>query len=220
MKIYTSHIPSVSIAEESIFTNIFRTRFLQYPASRPAFVDATTGFTVTRGELKDLSLSFAWGLREEFSKLGGQKLKRGDTVMIFSPNSVAWPVILFGSVAAGIRSTLANSAYTPREVEHQWKDSGATVVIVHPALLPVVLETFKLLRLSDAEVRSRIIVADFGVPPGTKWGGNFIRLTDLINKGSLEEEEKFPGKLADETTYLCYSSGTTGKPKGVEVRDI
>ena len=41
---------------------------------------------------------------------------------------------------------------------------------------------------------------------------------DLLGKGKLVQEEKFPGEQANETILLCYSSGTTGKPKGVEAR--
>ncbi|KAF8622704.1 hypothetical protein AX15_006795 [Amanita polypyramis BW_CC] len=41
-------------------------------------------------------------------------------------------------------------------------------------------------------------------------------MEDLLKLGTLTEEEKFDGRLAHETVYICYSSGTMGKPKGVE----
>jgi acyl-coenzyme A synthetase/AMP-(fatty) acid ligase len=41
----------------------------------------------------------------------------------------------------------------------------------------------------------------------------FLAMEDLLGKGKLDQEEKFEGPLANETLFLCYSSGTTGKPK-------
>lgn len=217
MKIYASNFPPVSIPHESVATYLTRTRFDEFPRASPSFTDAESGRTVTRIEFKDMTLSLGWGLRHELAKRGGVQLARGDVVMVFSPNSIAWPVMLFGGFAAGLRMTLANSAYTPHEVLHQWKDSRAKAVLVHPSLVPVLLETFKLLGLDIADARRKIILADWGAPsqPGF---GDFITMTDLLGKGSLAEEEKFPGEQANETALLCYSSGTTGKPKGVEVR--
>ncbi|PSR79484.1 hypothetical protein PHLCEN_2v7009 [Hermanssonia centrifuga] len=215
MTVYQSHFPPVPVPNESIFTNLCRTRFNDFPPERPAFIDAASGTTITRRELRDLSLSMAWGLRNELPRLGGIPLKRGDVAMVFSPNTIAWPIMLFGSIAAGLRMTLANSAYTAREILHQWKDSGAKVAFVHPSLLAVTLETFALLDLSLTEAKRRIIVVDWHVPSQAVFK-EYICMSDLLGKGSLAEEEKFSGEQANETTLLCYSSGTTGKPKGVE----
>jgi 4-coumarate--CoA ligase len=51
-----------------------------------------------------------------------------------------------------------------------------------------------------------------------KGAESFVQFDSLLRGGKLQEEEKFDGDLADETVYLCYSSGTTGLSKGVEVR--
>lgn len=217
MKIYTSPYPNVPVPEESVFTYLYRTRYHQFPPTLAAFIDAVTGKTITRGGLRDIALSMAWGLRNELPKLGGVQLQRGDVVMVFSPNTIASPVMLFGGIAAGLRMTLANSAYTPREIEHQWSDSGAKAVLVHPDLVPVVLEAFKLMDFDYTEARRRIIVADWPAPSGSN---EFIRVDDILGKGAYDREEQFNGELANETVLLCYSSGTTGKPKGVEVCNI
>ena len=215
MHVYSSPYPPTPVPDESVYTNLAQTRFADYPSECPAFIDAATGKVITRGEWKDLTLSLAWGLRHELPKLGGVSLQRGDVAMIFSPNSIAWPITLFGGIAAGIRMTLANSAYTPRELEYQWTDSGAKAVLVHPALLPVVLEMFKLLDMDLTAARRRIVVVDWPFPEAGF--DDYLRVRDLLGKGRFAQEEKFPGDLANETALLCYSSGTTGKPKGVMV---
>lgn len=216
MKIYTSPYPPVPLVNESVFTNLFRTHFDKHPAHAPAYIDAASGFTLTRADTRDLSLALGHGLRHVFGPLGGVPLTRGDVLMVFSPNSIAWPLMMFGGWAAGLRLTLVNSSYTPREVAYQWQDSGARAVCVHVTLLPVLLDAFKLLNVDAAEARRRIILVDWHASTGTTRPGDYVLMSELMNRGQLSEEEKFPGEQAYETTLLCYSSGTTGKSKGVE----
>lgn len=217
MRIYRSAFPPVPLVNESIFTNLFRRRYDLYPPDAPAFVDAATGLTITRAQTRQLSLAFAHGLRVSFAAAGGVPLGRGDVVLVFCPNTIAWPAMLFGGWAAGLRMTLANSAYTPREVAYQWRDSGAKAILVHPTLLPTVLNMFKLLDMDSTEARRRIIIADWGIQPKVTGSSDYISMEDLMGNGSLAKEEEFYGDQARETTLLCYSSGTTGQPKGVEV---
>ena len=218
MTIYHSPIPDVSIPDESLFTFLFEGRVdREIPGTTPVFIDALTGRSITRSEFKAACLSLGWGLRNVFAKkLGGVEIKRGDMVMIFSPNSFAWPFALLGSIAAGFKTTLANSSYTPAELGYQWKDSGANVVFAHPAFIPAVLTMFEASGVGKEEARKRIIV--MGVDDKDMTANGFIHMDDLLGKGSLSAAERFDGPLSNETVYLCYSSGTTGKPKGVEVR--
>src|SRR5882762_10058212 len=125
MTIYRSPIPDIAAPEESLFTFLFEGNAdREIPGTIPAFIDAPTGRIVTRSGLRTACLSLGWGLRNIFaSRLGGVEITRGDAVMIFSSNSFAWPFALFGSIAAGLKMTLANASYTSTEVGHQWKDS-------------------------------------------------------------------------------------------------
>jgi 4-coumarate--CoA ligase len=214
MKIYHSHYPSVTSPDESIFTFLFQSPS-PFPVNTPAFIDGASGRAITHPELKELALSLGWGLRNSFATLGGIPLARGDTVMILSPNTLAWPIILFGCVAAGLRVTTANSGYGPEELKYQYTNSGAGAIFVHPTLLDTVLAMFELISIDASEAKKRIIVADWNELSSETV---YIRMCDLLGGQSLEEEEKFPGIHANETAYMCYSSGTTGLPKGVEVR--
>ncbi|CAA7259028.1 unnamed protein product [Cyclocybe aegerita] len=223
-KIYTSQFPSVPVHDRSLFTHLFHStpgtnNVGGYDGSLPAFVDAPTGTTITRVQLKQLALQLGAGLRAH----PALNAKRGDTVLIYSANSLTWPVVLFGSVAAGLRCTLANSAYNERELAFQYTDSGARLVFTSEDGAAVVRATLKSLGLSEREADKRIIV----MTNGLDWVGGpaapiklevskLVKVADLLKFGALKEEEKFDRQLANETTYLCYSSGTTGKPKGVE----
>jgi len=97
-KIYTSSYPAVPTYNRSIFTHLFAphkdpNNVGDYPGTLPAYVDAPTGTVLTRAQLKSLALKLGYGLRNHPSF----KAKRGDTIMVYSQNSLTWPVVLFGS---------------------------------------------------------------------------------------------------------------------------
>ncbi|KAF8312640.1 AMP binding protein [Clavulina sp. PMI_390] len=184
-----------------------------------AFTDAVTGVKLTRKEVYDFSLRLAW-------KVEGMGLvhRKKSVAMIFSPNSISWPITFFGLQTAGIIATLANSAYTPAELAHQLRDSGARVVFVHPLLLPTLMETWKLLGVSEKDAKWRTVLmswteqderdeATVGVQGSKEWK----RLKDLV-KGSGKKQGpiELSGSQTDATALMCYSSGTTGLSKGVE----
>ncbi|PKY14940.1 acetyl-CoA synthetase-like protein [Rhizophagus irregularis] len=112
---------------------------------------------------------------------------RGDVLAIFSPNQVDYPTVIFGTIAAGGIVTFVDSKYTVDEVAYQLKDSGAKYIVVFPSLLSKAIEA------ADAVNIPRSNIFLFGMKKLMK--------LNPIHSSNLKEN---------------YSSGTTGKNKGVE----
>lgn len=89
------------------------------------------------GQLRTQSLLFASGLTTKHN------LVPGDVILLFSANSIHYPLPLFGALAAGLTITTANSGYTPPELAHQIRNSGAKVVVCSSDLLGVVREALR-----------------------------------------------------------------------------
>ena len=120
-------------------------------------------------------------------------------------------------VAAGLVCTLANSAYTPKELAFQYNDSGAKLIFTSEDGIATVLSALEDLGINREEGRKRIVVMGAGLqwcggpaaPKRTEATG-LLQMQDLLGRGMLSQEEKFDGKDCHKTTYMCYSSGMRG----------
>ena len=224
----TSPYANVPLFRRSIFTHLLGTSpdtpdlVGSFPATSPAFIDAATGTVITRAALRFYALQFAYSLHNPPTPLAHPPhLAAPHTVLIFSPNNIVWPILLHGVAAAGFRATLANSAYTSAELAHQYANAGAHFVFTHPTLVPTVQGALQSLGCTESEIRSRVVVITShwltGVAdPGPADAAHLVQLNTFFGRGALEKEVSFDGERSDETMCLCYSSGTTGRPKGVE----
>ncbi|MEN8261177.1 MAG: AMP-binding protein, partial [Pseudomonadota bacterium] len=102
-------------------TALFEQSVRKY-ADRPAFTG--TGETLSFSKLDRFSRDFAAYLQ---NNLG---IEKGDCVAIMLPNRLEFPVALFGAMRTGARITNINPLYTPSEMAHQLKDSGARVIVI------------------------------------------------------------------------------------------
>ena len=85
---------------------------------------ANMGRTLSYAEVDEKSRQFgAW-----LQKVAG--LGKGDRVALMMPNILQYPIAIIGSHRAGCTVVNVNPLYTARELEHQLKDSGATVIVI------------------------------------------------------------------------------------------
>ena len=82
------------------------------------------GKSITYSDLDKLAMAFARYLQ------GALKLAKGDRVAVMMPNILQYPVAVFGILRAGLTVVNCNPLYTPRELEHQLTDSGATAIVI------------------------------------------------------------------------------------------
>ncbi|WP_153503892.1 4-coumarate--CoA ligase family protein [Cumulibacter manganitolerans] len=157
-----------------------------------ALVDATSGDKLTYGQLKaHAERVAAWLAEEGFVK--------GDRVMLWAPNTIWYPVLFHGVTMAGCVATTANSLYTPEEIAHQLKDSGARAIVTIAAFLDRAKAAHAL------QPVDRIVVLDGAEDyPDLQ--------TILSSTAPLPTVEIDPSV---DLAVLPYSSGTTGLPKGV-----
>ena len=88
----------------------------------PAFTNM--GVDLTYAQLDELTRAFGAWLQHKSG------LVRGDRVALMMPNILQYPVALFGALRAGMVVVNTNPLYTPRELEHQLKDSGAKCIVI------------------------------------------------------------------------------------------
>ena len=187
-------------------------------ANQPAFQNM--GKTLTYAEVGKLAQDFASYLQNVL------KLPRGERVAIMLPNLLQYPIALFGILQAGLVAVNTNPLYTPRELEHQLKDSGATTIIV----LENFANTLELV-LPRTQIK-HVIVASVGEMFGFFKGSliNFVlrkvkkmvpeyRISDTIPfQTALKEGAAHtfrPVSLTrEDTALLQYTGGTTGVAKG------
>ena len=121
-----------------------------------------------------------------------------------------WSVLRLGAVLAP-----ANPSYTTDELVYQLTLAEATLLVAHSTSLDTAVEAARVAGLSP----NRIVVIDSSTP--TSFPG-LVTLGELIDAGhakpiNFPELKLRPGEAKTALAFLCFSSGTTGKPKAVAV---
>jgi acyl-CoA synthetase (AMP-forming)/AMP-acid ligase II len=178
-----------------------------------SIIDGRTGNALTYREVTSRALRLAHGLRRHTD---GQVFKRGTTALIFAPNTTSYPILVLACSALGMTVSLANFMYTASELEWQYKDSRADVILVSEALINTAIAALKACGLTQEEAEKKVWVIGelFDYPPKTSKPVNRTgtkRLADFLGYGemNLNEVERFDGPDAEEIAIMPYSSGTS-----------
>lgn len=122
LKTYSPGVPAeVNVGEFKSLKEILETSCARF-ADRPAFTNM--GTSISYADLDRLTRQFGAFLQKDLG------LRKGDRVAIMMPNLLQYPVALLGTLRAGMTVVNVNPLYTPRELRHQLRDSGASVIVV------------------------------------------------------------------------------------------
>ena len=189
--IYRSHYPDVDIPNAPFHTVALRNTMRL--ASKPAFIDADTGRSVTYGELGHLVERVAAGLYE-------RGVRKGDVVSMFAPNSIEYAIAFYSIISLGAIAAPANPTWTASELGTQLARQSARFMLTTPALLDTVRAA------NDSGLQDdRVIV--FGEHPSLTTFSDLVASTGPLPAVDIDPER-------DIAALFC-SSGTTGLPKSV-----
>ena len=206
----------ISLDSGTSLVDVLRTSCERF-ATKPAFHNM--GTTLTYAEVDARSRDFAaW--------LGANSLRPGDRIALMMPNVLQYPIALFGALRAGLVVVNTNPLYTPRELEHQLRDSGALCIVVLANFAHVVQAV-----LPRTSVR-HVIVTQLGdllhFPKGAivNWAARTVKklvppysipralaFRDVLETGARLTFSPPPISAAD-LALLQYTGGTTGVAKG------
>ncbi len=197
--------------------DLFEHAVLRY-ARQTAFINM--GQRLSFSQLDSRSRSFAAYLQQ------GLGLQKGDRVALMMPNLLQYPVALFGILRAGMVVVNVNPLYTPRELEHQLRDSGASAIVIVTnfahTLERVVANTrvkhVVLTSLGDQLSAAKGTLVNFVVKYIKKMVPTYhlpgaVSFRQALQSGAQMEYVK-PHIVNDDLAFLQYTGGTTGVAKG------
>ncbi|MFN3792850.1 long-chain-fatty-acid--CoA ligase [Massilia sp.] len=217
LKSYPPNVPSeINPDQYASLVHMLEESFSKY-ADRNAYVCMDK--FLTYGELDAYSKKLAGWLQS-------RGMERGARVAIMMPNVLQYPIAIAAVLRAGYTVVNVNPLYTPRELEHQIKDSGSEAIIVLENFANTVQQVMGKTPLKHVVVASmgemlggakgmlvnfvvrniKKMVPEYSLP-------NMVRFKEALSQGAKMPFSKVELKSSD-IAFLQYTGGTTGVSKG------
>ncbi|KAI1345605.1 acetyl-CoA synthetase-like protein [Xylaria sp. FL0043] len=215
MPIFKSKHPDISFPRDvTIWEWLFEEDSKYCPLTKYAeedlsgFVDATTKERVSWKDVKEAATYISTSLSRDYG------LNAGDTVSLFSRNTIWYPVMLFAAMRVGGVVSGASPAYNVEEMTYALRTANAKFIATHPTSIDVALEAAR-----NAGIPKQHIFLLEGRLDG------YTTIQDLIERGrKYSNGDQIPytrlpqgKKNGDVCALLSFSSGTTGLPKAVMI---
>ncbi len=217
LKQYPAGVPAeIDVAQYPSLVALLDESFARY-ADRTAY--KFMGKAITFGQVDAASRVFAAWLQ-------GQGLAKGDRVAVMMPNVPQYPVAVAAILRAGYVVVNVNPLYTPRELEHQLKDSGAKLIVIVenfasvlqkvmaavPTKKVVLAAIGDMLGFPKAQIVNYVVRKVKKAVPAFEIAGA-VRFNDALSQG--RGMTFTPATVGpDDLAVLQYTGGTTGVSKG------
>jgi long-chain acyl-CoA synthetase len=156
-------------------------------------------------------------------------LQKGDRIAIQMPNCMQYPIVLFGVIRAGLVVVNTNPLYTPREMKHQFKDSGAKAIVIVANfafnLEKVIAETHikhvivtelgDLLGFPKKQIVNFVVRSVKKMVPAYNLPGH-VKFNTTLSEGASQTYSR-PSLKNTDLAFIQYTGGTTGVSKGAEL---
>ena len=220
-KTWIKHYPADVPAEidVSAYRSLVELLEESFKKHRNAVAYRFMGKTLSFGQIDDQSRAFA-------AYLQSQGLERGDRVAIMMPNVPQYPVAVAGILRAGLVVVNVTPLYTPRELAHQLKDSGAKALVIvenfaetlQKVIANVPTKKVILTALGDLLGFPKSLIVNYVVRKVKKMVPPFelpgaVRFNDALSLGRGKTLRPVPVG-PDDIAVLQYTGGTTGVSKG------
>ena len=217
LKSYPQGVPSeINTAQYASLVGLMEEAFTKH-ASRVAY--SFMGKDTTFAQTDSVSLAFG-------AYLQGLGLVKGDRVAIMMPNVPQYPIAVAAILRAGFVVVNVNPLYTPRELEHQLKDSGSKAIVIIENFATTLEQCIKatpvkhviLAAMGDVLGLIKGTMVNYVVRNVKKMVPAFnlpgaVRFNDAVAQGTRGALKK-PALSAHDVAVLQYTGGTTGVSKG------
>ncbi|TFK52983.1 acetyl-CoA synthetase-like protein [Heliocybe sulcata] len=208
------------------------------PPAKPIFIHPHTGAHISWQRLKQDVHRFADGFR---NKVGlrpdplqaHNRYTVSSPVLLHLPNCLPYVPIMLGAAAAGLSVTMCNPFYTPGELLHVMTTAKPAAIITTPAGLPILKEAARQLDDKDQarlyKEGGRVFVVDVTHDDYGLYNGLPKTITPnvgrdgwvtadykwLLGEHVFQIDEWSPEEAEKRVCFILWSSGTSGRSKGV-----